>query len=82
MMIKEKAWTELNELPPDAQYQVMEFIAFLHTRYQQKTHPESEPETLWKDEPFWGMWKDREEMDDSSAWVRNLRHTEWNRINE
>ena len=24
-----------------------------------------------------GMWKDREEMEDSAAWVRRLRETEW-----
>jgi len=26
-----------------------------------------------------GMWKDREEMKDSAAWVRKLRETEWHR---
>ena len=26
-----------------------------------------------------GMWKDREEMDDSAQWVRNLREREWKR---
>ena len=24
-----------------------------------------------------GMWKDREDMKDSTAWVRNLREREW-----
>ena len=26
-----------------------------------------------------GMWKDREEMEDSAQWVRNLREKEWKR---
>lgn len=26
-----------------------------------------------------GMWKDREEMKDSTQWVRKLRETEWHR---
>jgi hypothetical protein len=26
-----------------------------------------------------GMWADREEMEDSGAWVRKLRETEWQR---
>jgi len=29
--------------------------------------------TDWSNEPFIGMWKDREEMKDSMAWVRQLR---------
>lgn len=29
------------------------------------------------DEPFIAMWRDREEMRDSSAWVRRLRENEW-----
>ena len=31
------------------------------------------------DEPFVGMWKDREDIADSSNWVRKLRQSEWNR---
>ncbi|MCM1984759.1 hypothetical protein [Lyngbya confervoides] len=33
----------------------------------------------WKKHPFFGMWKDREDMKDSTEWVRNLRRTEWER---
>jgi len=29
------------------------------------------------DEPFIGMWRDREDMQDSSAWVRGIREREW-----
>jgi hypothetical protein len=29
------------------------------------------------DEPFVGMWKDREDMEDSSHWVRQVRQQEW-----
>ena len=28
-------------------------------------------------EPFIGMWREREDMRDSSAWVRDLRDSEW-----
>lgn len=31
----------------------------------------------FKDEPFVGMWKDREDMEDSSQWVRQVRQQEW-----
>jgi hypothetical protein len=30
-----------------------------------------------QDEPFVGMWKDREDMEDSSHWVRQVRQQEW-----
>ncbi|HSS49632.1 MAG TPA: AbrB/MazE/SpoVT family DNA-binding domain-containing protein [Thermoanaerobaculia bacterium] len=32
-----------------------------------------------KDEPFVGMWRDREDMADSSEWVRTTRQREWTR---
>ena len=30
-----------------------------------------------KNEPFVGMWRDREDMADSSEWVRTTRQREW-----
>ena len=30
-------------------------------------------------EPFIGMWRDREEMADGTAWVRRLRACQWSR---
>jgi AbrB family looped-hinge helix DNA binding protein len=32
-----------------------------------------------EDEPFVGMWRDREDMEDSSEWVRASRQREWTR---
>jgi hypothetical protein len=31
-----------------------------------------------QNEPFIGMWQDREDMQDSSEWIKNLRGREWN----
>lgn len=31
----------------------------------------------FQDEPFVGMWKDREDLNDSSRWVRQIRQQEW-----
>jgi hypothetical protein len=31
-----------------------------------------------QNEPFVGMWQDREDMQDSAEWVKNLRGREWN----
>lgn len=29
------------------------------------------------DDPFIGMWRDREDLADSDAWVRTMRRREW-----
>lgn len=34
--------------------------------------------TPLENEPFVGMWQDREDLADSSQWVRQLRQREWN----
>lgn len=35
-----------------------------------------------KDEPFVGMWKDRQDMKDSSQWAHQLRQKEWESADE
>jgi hypothetical protein len=70
---------DIASLPPEAQEQVIDFIAFLKTRYP--TPPPSAKAKRGKlvEEPFIGMWRDRDDMLDSSAWVRQLRQREWKR---
>jgi len=66
-----------NALPPEAQKQVLDFISFLETRYASMTGRKARRTRLSK-EPFIGMWKNRKDMKDGSAWVRELRQREWN----
>ncbi len=75
-MEAEKINADIADLPPQAQRQVADFIAFLRTRYQT---PNSQPsrQISLGNEPFIGMWKDRQEMQDSSAWIRDTRKSEW-----
>ena len=73
---KEHVWLEFSTLPRDAQYQVIEFMLFLHSRYTPDTLRDTEQPNL-SAEPFVGMWKDREEMQDSRGYVRELRQKEW-----
>jgi hypothetical protein len=72
----EKVWRDFNSLPAEAQRQVADFIAFLLQRYQRPPAGKREPGD-WEREPFVGMWRDREEMRDSTAWVRRTRQQEW-----
>lgn len=68
---------EIDSLPPEAQKQVVDFVAFLKTRYPTESPTEKVVETELADEPFVGMWRDRDDMQDSTAWVRDLRCHEW-----
>ncbi|GBF82755.1 hypothetical protein [Aphanothece sacrum] len=33
--------------------------------------------TALENDPFVGMWQEREDLEDSSQWVRHLRKQEW-----
>ena len=75
-MTNEEILREINSLPLEAKRHLEDFVSFLRDRYktsQPKTVPASDLET----EAFVGMWRDREDMQDSSAWVRKLRETHW-----
>jgi hypothetical protein len=74
-MRQENIAREFAALPPEARKQVVDFIEFLKTRYIATCSDDRKTE--FSDEPFIGMWRDCEEMKDSSAWVRNLRNNEW-----
>lgn len=70
---------EIASLPAEAQKQVINFIAFLKTQYPATPPTRKSHQEKLTDEPFIGMWKDREDMQDSSLWVKNLRQREWER---
>jgi hypothetical protein len=67
---------DIVSLPPEAQKQVTDFVAFLKTRYSVAPRVRKSKRIKLADEPFIGMWRDREDMQDSSAWVRSLRESE------
>ena len=71
---------EIASLPPEAQKQVIDFIAFLKTRYPTPQVAKKTRRTPLTDEPFIGMWQDRDDIQDSTDWVRNLRQREWEYI--
>lgn len=67
---------DINSLPPEAQRQVADFVAFLQERYVSVPAKKSRRAKLTK-EPFIGMWKDRSDMKDSVEWVRQVRREQW-----
>ena len=69
---------EMASLPPEARQEIIDFMAFLKTRY---ATPETKGRrhTKLRDEPFVGMWRTRKDMRDSTAWVRSVRERQWER---
>ena len=67
---------DINSLPPEAQKQVADFVAFLQERYVSAPAKKTRRAKLAK-EPFIGMWKDCADMKDSVEWVRQVRRTQW-----
>ncbi len=58
---------EIASLPIEAQRQVEDYIAFLREKYKTSSTDKSETLPDLESEPFIGMWKDREDMQDSTA---------------
>lgn len=48
-----------------------------HALREQEAQAEDEGTCSIEHEPFVGMWRDREEMSDSAAWVREVREKHW-----
>ena len=77
-MNQEEVWREFATLPYDAQQQVIDFITFLRSRYgQPRAIKEGKQTVSLAGEAFVGMWRDREDMQDSGVWVRSAREREW-----
>jgi hypothetical protein len=76
-MTQQELLNEFFALPPEAQRQVMSFIAFLRHNYA-LTEPSIQTQDVdLVNHPFIGMWRDRQDLANSTAWVRHLRESEW-----
>lgn len=68
----------IRKLPSEAQEEAADFVEFLSQKYiQQPKDSSSSQENSILESPFRGMWKDREDMQDSTKWVRELRKSRW-----
>ncbi len=63
-------------LPKEKQEELSDFVEFLLSRTETKPAPVERTE-LDLQTPFFGMWADRPEMNDSAGYVRALRQSEW-----
>ena len=68
---------KLAVLPPEALKLVSDFVGVISSQYAVLKKPAPSPRTSLREEPFIGMWADRADMGDSTAYVRKLRQEEW-----
>jgi hypothetical protein len=76
-MNQEGAWQQFAALPPDQQREVLDFMAFLQERRVLPTTRKISKPTKLSAEPFLGCWSDRQDLQDSVAWVHKTRQHEW-----
>ncbi|KHD06941.1 hypothetical protein PN36_34160 [Candidatus Thiomargarita nelsonii] len=76
-MNPEKLLDDVISLPQFAQQEVIDFIAFMKERHGKVYETSNENLPVLENEPFIGMWRNRDDMHDSRNWVRNLRQNEW-----
>jgi len=74
-MTNEEILREIDSLPPEGQRLVESFLAFLRQRYERSTAPPGNAPL--QEENFIGMWRNRSDLSDSTAWVRGVRESEW-----
>ena len=67
---------DIEQLPPEAQRQIENFIAFIKTRYQPAV------KTKLPEEEFVGMWSNPPQNQDSAQWTQNTQESEWSKGDE
>ena len=75
MSIEQAILEKVRSLAPEKQQEILDFAEFL---VQKAQATETSTKIDWQNSPSIGMWQDREEMQDSTNWVRHRRQQEWN----
>ena len=66
-----------NTLPDDAQRRVVELVELLAKQNLRSKPTHKNRVAALADEKFIGIWKDRIDIEDSNAYVREVRKSEW-----
>lgn len=78
-MTQEELLNEFLSLPAEAQRQVLKFIAFLRQKYRINEPASQARDVDLINDPFIGMWRERQDLANSTAWVRSVRKNEWSK---
>lgn len=74
MTLEQAILEKVRSLPIEKQQEILNFADSLTQKSQADT---ADTKTDWQNNPSIGMWKDREDMQDSTDWVRQTRKQEW-----
>ena len=72
-MTSEEMLKQIAALPVGARREIEDAIARVKAVYIKL----ETSQTKFEDEAFFGIWSDRDEMADSTAWVRSIREKHW-----
>jgi hypothetical protein len=78
-MTQEELLNEFLSLPAEAQRQVINLIAFLRQKYKEIEPTSQATDVDLVNDPFIGMWRERKDLANSTAWVRSVRENEWSK---
>ncbi len=76
-MTNEELLKEYSSLPAEAKVKIEQFIAKVREQYSAKSNKPKRKLSPLTEEPFFGMWADREDMADPVEWVRKIRREHW-----
>ncbi len=76
-MNQSQIFQDFDALPAEAQELVSALVAFLGREHPRSKSSRQKSAIPLTDEKFIGLWKDRGDMQDSSAYIRTLRKNEW-----
>ena len=71
-MNMEKVLADLAALPPQAMEEAADFIAFLRARHGSAASDAPAESEAAPGNTFFGLWRDRPDLSDASAWVDGL----------
>ncbi len=70
---------EIKQLPAEEQLALLAEVAqsLRAGVVQSRTNQNVQPTGKLADDPFVGMWQDRDDLADSTQWLREIRAQEW-----
>lgn len=69
---------QIRKLSSEAQREAADFVEFLTNKYIRKSEETDSPgKKSILENSFRGVWKDRDDLQDSTRWVRDLRKSRW-----
>jgi tRNA A-37 threonylcarbamoyl transferase component Bud32 len=74
MSVTDAVLAAVESLSPAQQQEVLAFAQAL-----KQSSEATEVSNRWLESPFVGIWKDREDMQNSVEWVRQMRQQHWYR---